>query len=183
MSLRCRAAAWATHRAGCSGVCTTGGPAPPSLGRTRPQLPYAHLRWYCNMPAPHPPCPACQVTVPLPDEEARAAILGVHLRRVPLASQHDRELACEAIAKITAGAHGAAASGCRGRRGGGRRLLGRAVGANAHQAEAFWKRACRKLHFRRRPLAPRLIPPPTYLHLPLRLPSPAARAPTHSPPG
>ncbi|PSC74189.1 ATP-dependent zinc metalloprotease [Micractinium conductrix] len=48
-----------------------------------------------------------KVTVPLPDEEARAAILGVHLRRVPLASQHDRELACEAIAKITAGFSGA----------------------------------------------------------------------------
>lgn len=45
-----------------------------------------------------------QVVVPLPDEEARAAILAVHLRRVPLASQHDRDLACEAVAKITAGA-------------------------------------------------------------------------------
>lgn len=48
-----------------------------------------------------PPQP--QVTVPLPDESARAAILGVHLRRVPLASQHERELACEAVAKITSG--------------------------------------------------------------------------------
>ena len=44
-----------------------------------------------------------KVTVPLPGEAARAEILGVHLRRVPLASQHDRELACEAVAKITAG--------------------------------------------------------------------------------
>lgn len=51
-------------------------------------------------PAP----PSRQVVVPLPDEEARAAILGVHLRRVPLASQHDRDLACEAVGKITAGA-------------------------------------------------------------------------------
>ena len=41
--------------------------------------------------------------MPLPDESARAAILGVHLRRVPLASQHERELACEAVAKITSG--------------------------------------------------------------------------------
>lgn len=61
---------------------------------------------------PAPPCggrpsPSClpptQVVVPLPGEEARAAILGVHLRKVPLASQHERELACEAVAKITAG--------------------------------------------------------------------------------
>ena len=44
------------------------------------------------------------MVVPLPDEDARAAILGVHLRRVPLASQHERDLACEAVAKITAGA-------------------------------------------------------------------------------
>ncbi|PRW60944.1 ATP-dependent zinc metalloprotease [Chlorella sorokiniana] len=48
-----------------------------------------------------------KVVVPLPDEEARAAILAVHLRRVPLASQHDRDLACEAVAKITAGFSGA----------------------------------------------------------------------------
>lgn len=48
-----------------------------------------------------------KVVVPLPDEEARASILGVHLRRVPLASQHDRDLACEAVAKITSGFSGA----------------------------------------------------------------------------
>ncbi|EFN53519.1 hypothetical protein CHLNCDRAFT_136599 [Chlorella variabilis] len=48
-----------------------------------------------------------KVVVPLPDEEARAAILAVHLRRVPLRSQHERELACEAVAKITAGFSGA----------------------------------------------------------------------------
>jgi SpoVK/Ycf46/Vps4 family AAA+-type ATPase len=47
--------------------------------------------------------PLPQVVVPLPNEAARAAILGVHLRKVPLASRHDRELACEALAKITAG--------------------------------------------------------------------------------
>ena len=54
---------------------------------------------------PLPPPRLPQVTVPLPDESARAAILGVHLRRVPLASQHERELACEAVAKITSGGH------------------------------------------------------------------------------
>lgn len=48
-----------------------------------------------------------KVVVPLPDEDSRAAILGVHLRRVPLASKHDRDLACEAVAKITAGFSGA----------------------------------------------------------------------------
>ena len=54
-----------------------------------------------------------KVTVPLPGEAARAEILGVHLRRVPLASQHDRELACEAVAKITAGGSVGGGWGCR----------------------------------------------------------------------
>lgn len=58
------------------------------------------------VPATHQPAHSQylgQVVVPLPDEVSRAAILGVHLRRVPLASKHDRDLACEAVAKITAG--------------------------------------------------------------------------------
>ena len=54
-----------------------------------------------------------QVVVPLPDEAGRTQILGVHLRRVPLASQHDRELACEAVAKITAGGSVGGGWGCR----------------------------------------------------------------------
>lgn len=48
-----------------------------------------------------------KVAVPLPDEAARAAILGVHLRTVPVATQHDRDLNCEAVAKITSGFSGA----------------------------------------------------------------------------
>lgn len=59
-----------------------------------------------------------KVVVPLPDESARAAILGVHLRRVPLATQHDRDLACEAVAKITAGAWAGWEDGRRGSGGG-----------------------------------------------------------------
>ncbi|KAL4852738.1 putative inactive ATP-dependent zinc metalloprotease FTSHI 3 [Chlorella vulgaris] len=48
-----------------------------------------------------------KVVVPLPDEAARQAIVGVHLARVPLGSRHERELACEAVAKITSGFSGA----------------------------------------------------------------------------
>jgi len=84
---------------------------PPGMPCVRSYGPTHIVRRVCPTVAATPNCstitPTCtpaQVVVPLPDEEARAAILAVHLRRVPLASQHDRDLACEAVAKITAGA-------------------------------------------------------------------------------
>lgn len=48
-----------------------------------------------------------RVAVPLPDEPARAAILGVHLRGTPLAPGADRRAVCAALARLTGGLSGA----------------------------------------------------------------------------
>lgn len=48
------------------------------------------------------PAPS-QVVVPLPDEGGRQAILGVHLRNVPMPNTEDKAEACERLAKVTAG--------------------------------------------------------------------------------
>ncbi|KAK9823045.1 hypothetical protein WJX81_002955 [Elliptochloris bilobata] len=48
-----------------------------------------------------------RVAVPLPDEAARAAILGVHLRATPLQPGADRRAVCAALARLTGGLSGA----------------------------------------------------------------------------
>ena len=48
-----------------------------------------------------------RVAVPLPDEPARAAILGVHLRGTPLAPGSDRRALCNVLARLTGGLSGA----------------------------------------------------------------------------
>lgn len=48
-----------------------------------------------------------KVVVPLPDERARAEILAVHLRAVPMASTSDKAAAAQQIARVTRGFSGA----------------------------------------------------------------------------
>lgn len=48
-----------------------------------------------------------KISIPLPDEPARAAILAVHLRDVPMATVQDKVAACEFIARLSDGFSGA----------------------------------------------------------------------------
>ena len=48
-----------------------------------------------------------RVEVPLPDEAARAAILGVHLRATPLQPGSDRRALCAVLGRLTGGLSGA----------------------------------------------------------------------------
>ena len=44
-----------------------------------------------------------KVKVPVPDEEGRRDILGVHMRNTPMESREDKIEACVRIAKVTQG--------------------------------------------------------------------------------
>lgn len=58
-------------------------------------------------PCPHAGRLSRKVTVPLPDEPGREAILTVHLRRVPMASPAARAEAATTLARLTPGFSGA----------------------------------------------------------------------------
>lgn len=95
----------------CSGqagpVCTQGTKISPLRGPAAQEHSHSRAEQVLDPALTRPGRLSRRVEVPLPDEAARAAILGVHLRGTPLQPGSDRRALCAVLARLTGGLSGA----------------------------------------------------------------------------